>query len=139
MFDRLPSDPPHSLGDPRGSKNYYLPPGALAVATQAGRVVYARSHPNGFRVRLATDDGFEELHLHLSDLRVSAGQRVIEGQPLGAVGGDPSKYPHTYHLHYERRRNNVPENPAPYLEGAKPVRGEVLVAIAALGAFLVLS
>lgn len=145
MFRRLPTDPPYDPSDPRGSLRFFVPSGAMALATQRGRVVYAKSAANGYRVRLATPDGYEELHLHLASLLVTAGQDVEEGQPLGPVGGDPSAADprHLLHLHYERRLNNVPEDPEPYLSGSRPSSlsmpsSAALVALA-VGALLVIT
>lgn len=66
---------------------------------------------------------FYSFYAHMSELHVSAGQRISEGQILGLEGGDPKKdvNPGTstgHHLHFEiRLRSHRDSNidPAPYI------------------------
>lgn len=107
MLARVASDPPYSHSDPRGTAGYYVPPGVIVRAPEAGRIVYARPAPNGLRVRLELADGSHLLFLHLARLDVSDVLHglVLEGEQLGLMGGDPTSADvhHTVHLHFEHR------------------------------------
>ena len=125
MFPRRAADPLHRPSDPRGTRGFYVPAGATAIAAEAGTLHYAHRAPNGWRVRIAHADGWHSLYLHLSALFVPAWELdtpgvfpITAGQPLGPVGGDPTDADprHTYHLHFERRDSkNVAHDPAPWL------------------------
>jgi len=70
-----------------------------------GNVVYV-DHGNGLSTRYG----------HLSEIDVTVGQTVTQGQRIGLVGSTGrSTGPH---LHYEVRINNQPVDPKPYLPGA---------------------
>ena len=58
-------------------------------------------------------DGFETYYAHLSRFSVVPGQEIRQGMFIGAVGA--SGRVTAPHLHYEVRRNGVPQNPAHYL------------------------
>jgi murein DD-endopeptidase MepM/ murein hydrolase activator NlpD len=71
-----------------------------------GKVVYV-DHGNGLSTRYG----------HLSEIDVTVGQSVTQGQTIGLVGSTGrSTGPH---LHYEVRINNQPVDPRPYLPGAE--------------------
>lgn len=71
-----------------------------------GKVVYV-DHGNGLSTRYG----------HLSEIDVTVGQSVTQGQRIGLVGSTGrSTGPH---LHYEVRINNQPVDPKPYLPGAQ--------------------
>ncbi len=71
-----------------------------------GNVVYV-DHGNGLSTRYG----------HLSEIDVTVGQTVTQGQKIGLVGSTGrSTGPH---LHYEVRINNQPVDPKPYLPGAE--------------------
>ncbi len=70
-----------------------------------GKVVYV-DHGNGLSTRYG----------HLSEIDVTVGQSVTQGERIGLVGSTGrSTGPH---LHYEVRVNNQPVDPKPYLPGA---------------------
>jgi murein DD-endopeptidase MepM/ murein hydrolase activator NlpD len=70
-----------------------------------GNVVYV-DHGNGLSTRYG----------HMSEIDVTVGQTVAQGQRIGLVGSTGrSTGPH---LHYEVRINNQPVDPKPYLPGA---------------------
>lgn len=85
--------------DADGTVKWWIPPGTVAVASCAGRVVRASSTPTGFRVWVDTDLCFDG-YFHLKDLRVTVGQTVTQGQALGLVGDNPSEID-AAHLHFE--------------------------------------
>ena len=71
-----------------------------------GKVVYV-DHGNGLSTRYG----------HLSEIDVTVGQAVAQGQRIGLVGSTGrSTGPH---LHYEVRINNQPVDPKPYLPGVE--------------------
>ena len=121
MFRRMDEDPPWPGHDTtEGTRRFVYLAGALAIAARAGRVVYAKEHTNGLRVRLAHDDGLDTLYIHLATIAVVPGQDVEAGQVVGMVGGDPSSGPGTKHLHFEvrERSTNQDLDPERYLVGS---------------------
>lgn len=114
-----------SFGEPRGNGVYHQgididgigQEGAPVVASAAGQVVLAESHPAyGNYVIVRHPRGSETMYAHLSDIRVAYGQFVDQGQEVGGIG-------HTgyvigidgVHLHFELRIDGVPVDPLPYL------------------------
>ncbi len=105
MFRRLPTDP-YPVGSPNGSKGFVLPEGVLALAASDGLVWSAGWTPRGFTVVI--DHGtVATYYTHMTTLNVTptargrSGQRVVAGQPLGIVGGDPMDTGrHLKHLHF---------------------------------------
>ncbi len=87
-FPRVSGDPPYESDNPRGSKGFYNPPGAMAVATMPGTVQYSERQASGIVVRMR-HAAYDTLYLHLRSSFVSAGQRVSPGTPIGEIGGDP--------------------------------------------------
>jgi murein DD-endopeptidase MepM/ murein hydrolase activator NlpD len=88
--------------------------GAPISAVAAGTVVAAGSEGGyGRAVRLQHDDGSLSLYAHMSELLVSAGQRVTPGTYLGLEGS--SGHSTGPHLHFEIRVGGVPVDPEPWL------------------------
>lgn len=72
--------------------------GAPIYASAAGRVIYAAPRGGyGNCVMIAHDDGYTTLYAHQSEIAVSEGQWVSQGQVIGYVGstGD-STGPHLH-------------------------------------------
>ncbi|MBI4179884.1 peptidoglycan DD-metalloendopeptidase family protein [bacterium] len=67
-----------------------------------GKIIVIR-HKNGLTTRYA----------HLSSTRVSRGQRVEQGQSIGAIGA--TGLATGPNLHFEVRKNGLPQDPLPYL------------------------
>ena len=63
----------------------------------------------------AVDHGgdFSTYYAHLSSFRVTAGQTVQVGEPIGAVGATGRAT--SPHLHFETRLAGDPVDPVPYL------------------------
>src|SRR3989344_735127 len=89
-----------------------------------GTVSEATDNPlNGKYVRVAHDNGYESVYLHLSDIEVSKGQKLVAGTKLGVSGnsGGASEAPH---LHFGYRPVQYDKNnghmgyldPAPYFK-----------------------
>ena len=55
------------------------------------------------------------LYAHCSQLLVSVGQQVTEGQMIAKIG--MTGYTTGPHVHFEVRLNGVPVNPYPYIAG----------------------
>lgn len=90
------------------------PYGTKVGASAPGKVTFAGWEGGYGRLVIVRHDAeFETRYAHLSGWEVSAGDEVKEGQALGYVGssGD-STGPH---LHFEVRRNGMPEDPRDYL------------------------
>jgi len=66
------------------------------------------------------DEGISSLYAHNARNKVEVGQRIGTGDKLGEIGSTGrSTGPH---LHFEIRKNGVPVNPIPYLQGDVPIR-----------------
>jgi murein DD-endopeptidase MepM/ murein hydrolase activator NlpD len=93
--------------------------GSSVYATAAGTVEFEGDDGEfGLCIRIRHGYGYETTYCHLNSARVHAGQSVVRGDILGAVGSSGrSTGPH---LHYELRLNGVPRNPSAQI--ATPAR-----------------
>lgn len=83
--------------------------GQTVVAPAEGVVLHtARGIVNGNTVVLSHGGGVGTSYFHLSEIWVREGQRVSQGDPIGAVGGTGGFSPH---LHWEVRVHGVPVHP----------------------------
>ena len=92
--------------------NRSLPP---VVAADSGTVVLTAQLRYGYGNHIIIDhgDGFRTLYAHLSQINVSNGQKVSQGQVIGVVGSTGrSTGPH---LHFEVRQGGTLLNPSQYL------------------------
>ena len=64
-------------------------------------------------MRVQHDDGTVTVYGHMSQLLVSAGQRVTAGDHIGREGS--TGHSTGPHLHFEVRVDGVPVDPAPWL------------------------
>ena len=88
--------------------------GAPISVVAAGTVVAAGSEGGyGQAVRVQHADDTVTLYAHLSEVLVSAGQRVAAGTYLGREGSTGNST--GPHLHFEVRIGGVPVDPAPWL------------------------
>ncbi|WDC85388.1 M23 family metallopeptidase [Caloramator sp. mosi_1] len=63
---------------------------------------------------MTTENGYRTVYAHASKIYVSEGKRVTKGQLIAAVGSTGrSTGPH---LHFEIRKNGVPQNPLKYIK-----------------------
>jgi len=88
--------------------------GTEVKAADGGKVIFAGWKGNyGKLVIIDHENGYTTYYGHCSKLKVSAGQRVARGEVIalsGATGNVTGP-----HLHFEVRKNGVPQNPLKYL------------------------
>lgn len=89
--------------------------GGAIRAAKSGRVITARYSPSwGNYVRIDHGNGVVTLYAHmLSNLKVSAGQTVSQGQQVGTMGTTGSST--GVHLHFEVHQNGRRVNPRNYV------------------------
>ncbi len=90
--------------------DFASPSGTPIQAAGAGVVTFAGWHGgHGKTVKIQHQNGLQTLYGHMSAINVSVGQRVAQGQNIGAVGSTGlSTGPH---LHYEIHLAGRPVNP----------------------------
>ena len=89
--------------------------GTAVLSSHSGRVVYAGKQFTGYGkvVVIEHDSHWTSLYSHLSRIQVKQGQRVKQGQVIGAVGSTGrSSGPH---LHFELMYKKRNVNPLKYL------------------------
>lgn len=86
------------------------------LSTAYGTVTFAGwMNGYGWVVKINHGFGFETRYAHLNKMKVKKGQKVKRGQVIGYSGNSGrSTGPH---LHYEVRKNNIPQNPRKYIGG----------------------
>lgn len=90
--------------------------GATIYAAGAGRVITAGSYQGyGNAVRIEHGDEVVTLYGHMQwdSLRVSVGQDITAGTPLGAEGNTGKSF--GCHLHFEVRKSGTPVPPEPFM------------------------
>lgn len=91
--------------------DYAAAPGTPVRAVADGTVEFAgRQNGYGNVIFLNHGKGQTTVYAHLSNMAVSQGQRVIQGQYLGGVGS--TGWATGPHLHFEFRVNGVHQDPA---------------------------
>jgi len=86
-------------------------PGTAVYATADGVVEYSGKTPDGLGIKIQIGHGFgiKTIYGHLSKVLVEEGKKVKRGELIARSGNTGlSTAPH---LHYEVRRNGVPQNP----------------------------
>jgi murein DD-endopeptidase MepM/ murein hydrolase activator NlpD len=84
--------------------------GAIVTAAAAGTVVTSALEVRyGRVVKIEHPNGFMTVYAHNDDNRVEAGDRVVAGQPIAAVGRTGRATAH--HLHFEIRQAGLAYNP----------------------------
>lgn len=109
-FSLEPVDPACPGGHWHSGVDLAAAMGTPVYATLAGVAhVYVSATGYGLHVVIDHGGGMSSLYSHLSGVAVVDGQVVATGQLIGAVGSTGnSSGPH---LHFEIRRDGVPENP----------------------------
>lgn len=85
-------------------------------AYKSGLVTYAGwANSYGYIVKIDHGNGFSTWYAHCSQLLVTAGQEVSQGQTIALMGS--TGYSTGNHLHFEVRINGVHVNSYPYIAG----------------------
>jgi len=92
--------------------------GATVYAAGPGEVITAGVYQGyGNTVRIDHGDGIVTLYGHMQwdSLRVTVGQQVTAGTPVGAEGNTGKSF--GCHLHFELRKSGTPVDPQPFMAG----------------------
>lgn len=95
------------------------PLGTQVLASRLGIVVAARQNNGmGKYVILRHFGGVSTIYGHLSQIYVRQGEIIRQGEVIGAVGktGNANYRDILPHLHFEVRKNDVPQDPLEYLK-----------------------
>lgn len=93
--------------------------GANVIASRGGKIVYCDPYLKGFGQTVIVDhmDGFQTVYSYNSEILVKAGDIVQQGDVIARVGSSGrAKKPM---LHFEIRKNGVPQNPEFYLSRSR--------------------
>jgi murein DD-endopeptidase MepM/ murein hydrolase activator NlpD len=91
------------------------PRGTPILAAQAGTVIYTGREFKGYgkMVLIESGNGWATLYAHFDKILVSEGQRVRQGEIVGAMGRTGRAT--GVHLHFEIRKDRGPIDPLPLL------------------------
>jgi len=91
------------------------PAGTPVVAAASGRVVKAKWTYVGYGIHceIQHDSGYSTIYAHFSDMYVSVGDYVTQGQIIGAMGR--TGWATGNHLHFEVKQNGAVRNPMNYI------------------------
>ena len=91
------------------------PKGTPILAAQAGTVIYAGREFKGYgkMVLVESGSGWATLYAHFDKILVAEGQKVRQGEVIGAMGRTGRAT--GVHLHFEIRKNRGPIDPLPLL------------------------
>lgn len=94
------------------------PKGTPIIASQSGTVIYAGREFKGYgkMVLIESGDGWATLYAHFDKILVTEGQKVRQGEVVGAMGRTGRAT--GVHLHFEIRKNRGPIDPLPLLPQA---------------------
>jgi len=95
-------------------QDFAAPAGTPALAASRGEVVFVGwSGGYGNLIRLRHTNGVETWYAHLSEFAADVGDRVREGDPIGAIGSTGNST--GPHLHFEVRVDDGPADPMTWL------------------------
>jgi murein DD-endopeptidase MepM/ murein hydrolase activator NlpD len=91
--------------------------GTPVLASASGTVVKATNSGWGYGRHIMVDhgNGYVTLYAHNTDLYVSVGDKVGQGQIIAGMGATGNAY--GVHLHFEVRQNGRIMNPVNYIGG----------------------
>lgn len=88
--------------------------GTRVKASESGTVIFSGwSGGYGYLVKISHDNGYTTYYAHNSRLYVKKGQSVSKGDVIAASGSTGNST--GPHVHFEIRKNGVPQNPTKYL------------------------
>lgn len=98
-----------------GAVDIAAPRGTAIHAAASGKVILANWYSSyGQCVIVDHGDGIQTLYAHMSQINVSVGQSVAQGQTLGLVGSTGNSTGN--HLHFEVRVNGTKQDPKKYVD-----------------------
>lgn len=109
--------PPRHMGVDIAVPGHYKDVFASVLAVADGRVARAMKAQRGWSVLLDHGD-YASGYLHMTQLDVKTGDRVVAGQRLGTMGADPLDGQGVVHLHFQLAPLGHTVDPEPYLKGA---------------------
>jgi murein DD-endopeptidase MepM/ murein hydrolase activator NlpD len=98
--------------------------GTAVMASHDGMVIYTGKEFRGYgKMIMIEKDGWATLYGHLDKIIVYEGQKVRQGDVIGALGNTGrSSGPH---LHFEIRKADGPIDPLPYLPAGEALTNDV--------------
>lgn len=98
--------------------------GTAVMASHDGMVIYTGKEFKGYgKMIMIEKDGWATLYGHLDKIIVYEGQKVRQGDVIGALGNTGrSSGPH---LHFEIRKADGPIDPLPYLPAGEALTNDV--------------
>lgn len=92
--------------------------GTPILASQSGTVIYAGREFRGYgkMVLIESGDGWATLYAHFDKILIAEGQKVHQGEVIGAMGRTGRAT--GVHLHFEIRKGRGPIDPLPLLPQA---------------------
>lgn len=103
FYQRRENDPPMKIGDGGRTPQFWVPEGAMAVATAPGKVcgaAFVGNSRTGHRLWIDHGGGYYSGYFHLKSIVVTPGEIVAAGAELGPVGDNPIDGD-ARHLHFE--------------------------------------
>jgi murein DD-endopeptidase MepM/ murein hydrolase activator NlpD len=108
------NDPFTGHDKPHYGTDFSAAMGTPVIATASGTIARIENDNQwGWRVGIDHGKGISTFYAHLGTVIVGRGRRVKRGDVIGTVGS--SGLATGPHVHYEVRRNGVPEDPEQYL------------------------
>ena len=94
--------------------DFKAPIGTPVLATANGMVEQVAKHKNGYgnHIVIKHDEAFKTLYAHLSEIKISKGQKVEIGDVIGLVGTTGAAI--ASHLHYEVIKSGKAVDPMAY-------------------------
>lgn len=91
------------------------PKGTPILASRGGTVIYTGKEFRGFgkMILVESGDGWATLYAHLDKILITEGQKVRQGEVIGAMGRTGRAT--GVHLHFEIRKDRGPVDPLPLL------------------------
>lgn len=90
--------------------------GTPVYSSAAGVVQVSNTKKFGRTVEITHEGGYKTIYAHLESTTVRSGQSVSAGWQIGTVGMTGKAF--APHLHYEVRKDDVPQDPINYLFGS---------------------